>query len=254
MLKSILTLALLLFSISANSQDFKYFDTKRDYIYDALYIDSIGDTITNEKLILRVLDRKWIAQPGLQKAIRYIYDTDTTDYKNFINPDAYQHERNQRRYKNRGKFPLSEKSTTGGYQNEHYFYMHPPRSNQYSMLFHAAHPRFHSRVLEKGTDTVTFTDQQLYGAGHMRQDYIYKVLGKEVFLEDSIDIYNVYVFSELITKKEYLYSKLDYYSSTLDALFSYEYGFMKMHYKFKSGVKIEFDLVEVIDNELNKNE
>ncbi len=253
-MKPILTFSILLFSISVFSQDLKYFDTKRDYIYDALYIDSIGDTITNEKLILRVLDRKWIAQPGLQKSIRYIYDTDTTDYKNFINPDAYQHERNQRRYKNRGKFPLSEKSTTGGYQNEHYFYMHPPRSNQYSMLFHAAHPRFHSRVLEKGIDTITFTDQQLYGAGYMHQEYIYEILGKEKFLGDSINIYKVNVSSELITEKEHFNSKLDHYSSTLDALFSNEYGFIKMHYKFKSGVRIEFDLVEVLTNELNKNE
>nr|WP_299207109.1 hypothetical protein [uncultured Brumimicrobium sp.] len=249
MKKPILFFTMLLFGISVFSQENNYFDKKRDYIYNTIYIDSLGDTIITEKLILRVLDRRWIAQPGLQKSIRYIYNTDTAAYKNFINPDAYQHERNQRRYKNRGKFPLSKKSTTGGYQNEHYFYMHPPRTNQYYMLFHAAHPRFHSRVLEKGTDTLTFTDQQLYGAGYMRQEYIYEIFGKQKMFGDSISLYKVDVSSELISDKERFINKPDHYSSTLDALFSYEYGFIKMHYEFKSGVRIEFDLVEVIEND-----
>src|SRR5690554_1728006 len=103
MKNSILFFTILSLAISVFSQENNYFDKKRDYIYNTIYIDSLGDTIITEKLILRVLGRRWIAQPGLQKSIRYIYDTDTSEYKNFINPDAYQHERNQRRYKNRGK-------------------------------------------------------------------------------------------------------------------------------------------------------
>jgi len=249
MKNSILFFTILSLAISVFSQENNYFDKKRDYIYNTIYIDSLGDTIITEKLILRVLGRRWIAQPGLQKSIRYIYDTDTSEYKNFINPDAYQHERNQRRYKNRGKFPLSKKSTTGGYQNEHYFYMHPPRTNQYYMLFHAAHPRFHSRVLEKGIDTITFKSHKLISVGYMHQDYVYEILGKRKFLEDSINVYSLSVDSHLVTEKEHYQNRLDFYKSTLDALFSYEYGFIKMHYEFKSGVRIEFDLVEVIEND-----
>ena len=234
-------------SKTAFSHKTKYFETKRDYIYKALYIDSSGDTITNERLILRTLDRRWIGQPWLQRSIKYIYDTDTADYKNYTDPDPYFRERNIRRYKNRGEYPLSEKEITGGYQDEHYFYMHPPRSNQYRMLFHAAHPRFFSRVLEKGIDTVTATDQQFYGAGYMNQEYRYQDLGKDEILGDSITLYQVNVISKLVTEKEKFKKKIDFYASTFDALFCFEYGFIKMHYEFKSGVKIEFDLIEVID-------
>jgi hypothetical protein len=98
MIKITFIFGFILITFSASSQDFKYFETKRDYIYTALYIDSIGDTITNETLTIRIPDRRWIAQPWMQKSVIYIYDTDTTDYKNYVNPDNYQHERNQRHF------------------------------------------------------------------------------------------------------------------------------------------------------------
>jgi hypothetical protein len=212
-----------------------------------LYIDSSGDTITNERLILRTLDRRWIGQPWLQRSIKYIYDTDTADYKNYINPDSYQRGRDKKYYRRKDKFRLSEKEITGGYQTKDYFYMHPPRRNQYSMLFYAAHPAFHSRVLEKGTDTIPINNT-IYGVGTMNQKYRFQDLGKDEILGDSIDVYQVNVNAYLMTEKEKFKKKIDFYASTFDALFCFEYGFIKMHYEFKSGVKIEFDLIEVIEN------
>jgi hypothetical protein len=251
MIKLSSIIGLILFSISAYTQETNYFKTKRDYIYSALYIDSIGDTITNETLTIRIPDRRWIAQPWKQKSVIYIYDTDTTDYKNYVNPDNYQHERNQRLYQKNGEFPLSEKETTGGLESKRYsyIYMHPPRRNQYDMLFHAPHPYFFYSALDNEIDTAIITNQQLYGAGYMYQEYIYQGLGKNEVLGDTINTYQVNVSSDLVTEKEYHLKRLDHYSSTLDALFCMEYGFIKMHYAFKSGVRIEFDLVEVINNE-----
>ncbi len=247
----ILILGFIFLTFFVFSQETAYFETKRDYIFKALYIDSVGDTITNEKLIIRIPDRRWIAQPQVQKSVIYIYGTDTTDYKNYVDPDSYFRERNVRLYNKRGKFPIVKKETTGGLESNRYsyLYMHPPRANQYRMLFHAPHPYFFYSALDKEIDTAIITNQQFYGAGYMRQQYIYQKLGQEKFLGDSIEFYSVDVSSELISTKEYYKDKLDFYSSTLDALFCLEYGFVKLHYEFKSGVKIQFDLVEVKEND-----
>lgn|SRR5690554_1014861 len=251
MLKQILTLVILLFSMSGFSQDFKYFDTKRDYIYDALYIDSIGDTITNEKLTIRIPDKRWIGQPWKQKSIIYIYDTDTIGFKNYIDPSEFFHEKNMTHLEKHGKSRLKNQETTGGIKSKRYsyVYMHPPRTNQYRMLFYAPHPYFFYSAVKKVVDTALLTNQNAYGAGYFHQEYIYHNIGKKEILNDSIQVYQVNVSSNLISNKGFSETELNFYSSTLEALFSFEYGFTKMHYAFKSGVKIEFDLVEVIENE-----
>lgn len=241
-------LVLILFTVSAYTQETNYFKTKRDYIYSALYIDSIGDTITNETLTLRVLDRRWFAQPWLQRSVRYIFHTDTVGYKNYIDPEVYFRERNARKYKENGEFPLAKKSTTGGYQKDGYFYMHPPRTNQYRMLFYAAHPFFSSSVLEKGSDTITLEWIDIYPLGHMNHEYHFNTNNKRSLFGDSINVYQVNANSHLVSKKkkEHFVTNRSFYVSTLDGLFSFEYGFLKMHYEFKNGVRIEFDLLEVV--------
>ena len=37
----------------------------------------------------------------------------------------------------------------------------------------------------------------------------------------------------------------DFYDSTMVAIVTKEYGFIKMHYTFKNNIKIQFDLEEV---------
>jgi hypothetical protein len=245
MIKITFIFGFILITFSASSQDFKYFETKRDYIYTALYIDSIGDTITNETLTIRILDRRWIGQPWLQKSVRYIYDADTADLKNYVDPDKYFRERNNKYFKKKGKPRYSEKETTGGFQSESYFYMHPPRTNQYRMLFYSAHPKFLSSNLENGSDTIS-SNLRIFGLGYLDQKYRFQELGKKECLGDSINVYQVSVNSFPVSEKELSIEKLNFYTSTFDAVFSFEYGFIKMHYEFKSGVRIEFDLVEVV--------
>ncbi|RYM32367.1 hypothetical protein ERX46_13880 [Brumimicrobium glaciale] len=251
MTKFIIGLGFILTIFTAFSQNFKYFETKRDYIYNALYIDSIGDTITNETLIIRIPDKRWIFQPWKQKSLIYIYETDIKGYKNYIDPNAIYQEMNEDYFKKHGEFRLVQKSTSGGLVSKRngYFYMHPPRQNQYSMLFNAAHPIFVYSALENKNDTLSVTNQKVYGKGYFKQEYIYESIGNDKFLGDSITIYQVKVSSDLISKKKYVLEEVDFYSSTLEALFCMEYGFIKMHYKFKSGVRIEFDLVEVVEND-----
>lgn len=246
-MKHILILGIILIIIPVYSQDFKYFETKRDYIYEALYIDSIGDTITDEILIIRIPDRRWIAQPWLQRSVIYIYNADTADLKNYVDPDSYQRERDKKYYRKKGKPRYSEKETTGGFQTDSYFYMHPPRSNQYSMLFYSAHPKFHSDVFEKGIDTLA-SSLRIYGLGYLDQKYRFQELGKKEYFGDSVDVYQVNVYSFPVSEKELSKEELIFYTSTFDAVFSIEYGFVKMHYEFKNGVRIEFDLVKVVDN------
>ena len=249
----ILILGFIFLTFFVFSQETAYFETKRDYIFKALYIDSVGDTITNEKLIIRIPDRRWIGQPRVQKSMVYIYDADTADLKSYVDPDSYQNSRNQKYFIKNGRPRYSNKETTGGYQNDQVFYMHPPRRNQYKMLFYSVHPEFYSRVLEKGTDTIPL-NMIIYGVGYLDQKYIFREIGKKEFFGCSVNLYQVNVNSYLVTEKERFKQKIDFYSSTFDALFTYEYGFTKMHYEFKSGVKIQFDLIEVRENNANSNE
>lgn len=230
------------------SQDSKYFEVKRDYIYNAIYIDKNGDTITNEKLIIRIPDKRWVAQPWKQKSIIYIYYTDTIGFKNYIDPESFFHEKNMEYLKENRKLRLKQKETTGGLESKRYsyLYMHPPRVNQYRMLFYAPHPYFFYSALDREADTVILTNQHVYGAGYLHQEYIYKDIGKEEVFADSIHVYQVSVNSNLIPSKELSKEELDFYNSTLVAIYCLNYGFIKLNYQFKSGVKIEFNLVKVI--------
>ena len=251
MTKLTISIGFILIAISAYAQETKYFETKRDYIYTAVYIDSIGDTITNEKLIIRIPDKRWIAQPWKQKSLIYIYNTDTIGYKNYIDPSSFFQEKNKEYFNEHGESRLIKKETTGGLESKRYsyLYMHPPRNNQYRMLFYAPHPIFVYSALDNENDTVIYTNQQVPGAGYFKQEYIYASLGEKIFLSRLINVYQVSVTSNLMTDKKDVSKNIDFFSSTLDALFSMEYGFIKLHYEFKSGVRIEFDLVEVVEND-----
>ena len=42
------------------------------------------------------------------------------------------------------------------------------------------------------------------------------------------------------------HESLKMFDSTLDAIFTKEYGFIKLHYTFENGIKIQFDLGKVV--------
>lgn len=116
------------------SQEANFFHQKREYHYNAVYIDAHGDTISSEKLIIKPLCKPWFVQPNLQMAFQYIYSNDSNAFRRYIDPKEYVHQRDLK-FDKKGKMRIRPEETTGGYSSDNFFYMHPPRCNQFRMLF-----------------------------------------------------------------------------------------------------------------------
>ncbi|HET8859444.1 hypothetical protein [Marivirga sp.] len=230
----------------SHSQITEYFSGERCYYYNAIYIDSIGDTITNETLKILPTKRRWIFQPGKQRVVKYIYNTDTSQYKNYLDPDDFFREKNKKYYTKKNKYRLKEVEKTGGYCNGEIFYMHPPRTNQYRMLFYSVHPFFALRALNKKHDEFEGRSLNILGMGKFIHNFIVDSLGeKKIFNDKKVEIWQVYVESELEPATDYFDRNKWKYQSTFEALFCEEYGFIEMNYKFKTGVKIAFKLKNI---------
>lgn len=219
------------------------FNGDQEYHFNALYIDSNGDTITNEKMVLRPLGRPWLPQPWLQRAVKYIYHTDTSDYKNYLDPDKWWQVKNQKHYDKKGEYRFSEDETTGAIAKRGIIYMHPPRTNQYRILSYTPHPFVYTKAMADSIFKFSRSLEFIGMGGPMIQDYTVKPLG-DTTLNNSV----VKTWKILATSggdfNEYYESK-DFYDSTMEAIVTKEYGFIKMHYTFKNNIKIQFDLEKV---------
>lgn len=245
-MKSLLIIFLLIsnFTISQNPD---YFNKGREYHYNALYINAHGDTITKEKIILKPKGRPWIGQPRVQTAIQYIFLTDTAGYRNYLKPDSSLYkkypndkERLDRHYKKQmnRELKIKQQQTTGATQKYGFFYMHPPRTNQYSILFNSAHPIVFFNALNDSVNVFTRT-LGLPFVGDYNQEYTVTPINDTTINGEKIKAWSVFADSK---GDEKVYAKeQDEYNSTLDAIFTYEYGFIKMHYAFVNGVKVHFD-------------
>jgi len=235
----------LLINFNTFSQIHNYFDGSKSYHYNVRYIDSCGDTITSEKLIIRSTGKRWIFQPFKQKAVDYIFDTDTSDYSGYQDPEEFFRKKDQKYYKKKNKYRLSKEETTGGYVTDSFFYFHPPRTNQYRFLQYSVHPFFHLRSLNKKHDEYMLDHVRYIGLGRFIQTFVVDSLGKRKVGNKTVNMWELNVESKLKPDTEYYKSIQRFYQSSFYALFCVEFGFIKMYYKFENGIKIEFDFVKV---------
>lgn len=249
-MKSIL-IVFLLISNFVFSQNPNYFKKGREYHYNAIYIDTYGDTITQDKIILKPLGRRWGWQPRVQTAIQYIYLTDTAGYRNYYKPDSslYKEYPNKKekidKYyekKMEGKIKVKQVETTGATQKFGFFYMHPPRVNQFTTLFCSAHPQVYFNALN-GTVNVFTKTLGIPGVGDLKQEYTVAPINDTIVNGSKIKAWSVFAKSKGDYKKYYKRGNRD---SELDAIFTYEYGFIKMHYTFENGIKIQFDFEKML--------
>jgi hypothetical protein len=224
-------------------ENIECFDTNRIYEYNAIYIDENGDTITIENIIQKPLGRPWLPQPWLQRAIKYIYYTDTVGYKNYIDPDIFFHKKNMKYLEKHGKLRLSNKEVTGATLKRDMYYMHPPRRNQYRMLFYAPHPLVYSYSLTDSIYSFSRNAGIIGLGGDLTQEYKVTQLRDTLINKKQVKAWNVFVISggELNEYNE----SLGIIDSKLDAIFTREYGFIKLHYTFENDIKIHFDIVDV---------
>ena len=225
----------------------RFFHTKRTYHYNTLYIDAHGDTLIREHLVMRVLNRPWSGQPWKQRSVRFESNLDSATYSRYVDPEP------QFRYidsmyvarKSRLRYTLNE--ITGGVieyvKKEKFteFYMHPPRCNQYRMLSYA--PHWKMMIYDESDSVYTFpSGLKIYFFGTFNHQRTVTIVPKQHIFGHEVDIYKMHVTS---TIDDSLKDGLYIYDSTLDAIFTKEYGFTELLYEFENGIKIQFFLDRV---------
>ncbi len=233
----------LMLSSSCKVHNTAYLNKNKEYYYRALYIDSKGDTITNEKLIIKPLGRGWVAQPWKQQAVRYIYCTDTIGYKKYKSPDEFYREKDSLYYVKKGKMKIYKKETTGAIHDDKEFYMHPPRTNQYNMLFYAPHFWIKLDSL-KNVESTFKTGITIPLMGTFNINYTVTPLQDTLVENTKVKAWQMKGDNIGDIKEEYKAEGI--YNSSVEAIFCKEYGFLKFHYTFENGIKIQFDFEKMV--------
>jgi hypothetical protein len=225
------------FLICAQSKNFT--SKKLEFHYRAIYINSSGDTLTNELLVLKPLGRTWIAQPFKQKSLKYIYHTDSQGIKKYADPRKK--EKTAKYDQNSNHVKKKSNEITGIIYNDEAFYMHPPRSNQYEMLFYAPHPQV---ILQKLHDNTDYFRQALVVPTWGRLNIQFTVApAKEKSIFANVKLWSVTAKGKWKFKNPKPNENI--YNSELNANFSKENGFTKLYYHFENGTKILFDLIDI---------
>ena len=225
----------------------RFFHTKRAYHYNTLYIDAQGDTLIREHLVMRVLNRPWSGQPWKQRSVRFESNLDSATYSRYVDPEPAFHYLDSDYVARKGRLRYSPTSTTGGaieyVKKEKYteFYLHPPRWNQYRMLFYA--PHWKMRIYDESDSVYSFqSGLGIISWGTFNQPRTVRIVPKQQVFGQEVDFYKMHVTSTIadsLKNGDYIYD------STLDAIFTKEYGFTELLYEFENGIKIQFFLERV---------
>lgn len=200
-----------------------YWSSNREYTYKGLYIDSLGQTITSEKIILHPTEQIWDSDPR-QTLMDFTLDSISADWNKYP------------------KVPLNGKDRhwwtstyqEGVLQSSRKIWMHPIRQNQYILTELAPFPQI---VLPIKQDT--FWKDTLY---------IYPVMGTfEGIVESTYSVkakeLRTYDFGNLMCWKIIatgVHDKLGINSAIY--YFNPEFGFTEMNYVFYNKQKIDFKL------------
>jgi hypothetical protein len=214
----------------------------KGFKYKALFMDSIGDTLTNEIIEIIPTGKRWKFQPRKQKSVNYFYSADTIGFQK-INP-LFQHDRYKNRMKRKGKEKFEVKGNTGFTCSENSYFLHPPRQNQYIMLYHAAYPFMIYSKLSDTLEHCVLTFNNLGPENFVHRYEIFPYVGISPLKDSSkVQLWTVNANSTVTGLSDY-FKNLHYHDSKMEGLYCPEIGFIKMHYTFENGIKIYFDYVE----------
>jgi hypothetical protein len=235
------------FMQSKSSKSDTYFLKNRNYHYNSLYIDSAGDTIIKGQVIVQPLERPWLWQWSIQESVNYIYFNDSMEYNKYKDPEFSIYLQQQKYLRKHGRMKLYPKELTGGYMTDSTFYIHPPRANQYRMLNYAAHPFARYLKLEDTTVHQVAT-MRIYGLGKLYNVYSQSPLERSSLdgIGAEVKVWGINVESHIDFTNEY-YKFFPIFNSSLEAEYCKEFGFVKMHYSFQNGIKIQLNFVKMTE-------
>jgi hypothetical protein len=241
-MKSLLVLVLLLYKSEKLFSQGPCLCQSKPFKYKALFIDSIGDTLTNEIIEVVPTGKPWFFQPRVQKGVSYYFSTDTSGYQK-INPN-FQDDRYKNHLKRNGKIKFVNKETTGYACRNTSYFLHPPRQNQYQMLFYGAYPFMYYSKLSDTIEHYSITMNIPGPVDAVHRYVIFPYVGISPFKDISqLKLWNVNAVTDVTGLSEYFESQ-HYHDSKMEGLYCPEIGFVKMQHTFENGVKIYFDYIE----------
>jgi hypothetical protein len=241
---SLLFISIIIFQdmIAQNLHDIK----GKLLVYQALFIEPNGDTLTVEKIECQFTSNLWIFKN--QEEVKFTYFTDTIATKEFIHPFEKvrkKHERNQikREQKKAGweNWTWLEKTVVTGYVlSDSVFSLHPPRENQYLYNEISGMPHVELNRLNVGGSwqIKTIIMMGWYDfKGTVESSY--QVKGKESYESKGVSVPGAWVI-----EASHSHSRLGQYQSSI--LFDeQQHGFLRFDNSFHDGRRIILSLVEV---------
>ena len=225
----------------------------KEYIYQVAFIQSNGDTLTNEKLIMLGNDDDWQFQKK-QSIIEYKYFPDTVNLKKYIDPRAAYEERKVKNLKKKAKGKrrwdnytwIDDYEITGKVITDSSFWLHPPRSNQYGYHYMNVYTE------------INFNQLFLGGAWKSNLTILRGFPSNEEFVGARIDTFEVTEKLSIDFNKKTLndcwrieitstHSKQG--ATNAEFIFSETHGFLKMDYLFYDGVRINYVLKDIVVSE-----
>lgn len=203
-----------------------YWDSSRVYTYSAIFIDSTGDTLSEEIVKLKPTGEVWEKAPN-QTLVSILLDFNADDSAKLAPYPA-----------NGIKLPWFRHYKEGAIQDSSKVWIHPVRANQYIITELAPFPEVRFPLKEDKSWSAGLTVFESFGSfeGHIDKFYnVNKVVNRN------------YVFGNLECweiKAESIHDRLG--SSRLTYYFNNEYGFTEMNYHFYNNKRLEFKLIELI--------
>ena len=227
-----------------------YFVKGKKYHYNTFYIDSLGDTVVRGKLIIAPTGKPWIAQPGVQESVNYYHFVDSLEYVKFIDPEPFFAKRNSDYLAKKHKLKFNKKENTGGYMKTNYFYIHPPRTNQFRLLFYSPHPWMANQLLNDSSYNEFNVELKFFGPiMSLMSTYKLKPISKSSLssFPSSIKVWQVDIDSKMKFKDTTKTHYNGLYNSTVEAEFCKEFAYIKMHYRFENGIQVLFNFEKMTE-------
>lgn len=124
------------------------FNSNRTYHYRAVFVNSVGDTLSQERITLKPSGQPWAYQKKTQTAfdIQYQYTAkDSLTFLTYTNPKSKEKE-------NPIAYEWEKSETTGAIENKQNVWMHPFRNNQYNYSEIAPYPHIKLDALQAGKE------------------------------------------------------------------------------------------------------
>lgn len=119
----------------SQSDDYHYSCRENKFFkYRSYYLDSNSNILLSDSLSMYYIGKKKWFWLSMQRRIVYEFYTETANYNLYQDPELGYQLRDQKYFEKKGRYRISTKEKTGGYICDNYFWIHPPRVNQFRYL------------------------------------------------------------------------------------------------------------------------